>query len=268
MPRPLLLLLLTGCIGLDTFNETDSGNPFNPGPGNGDTGNSSFNQPQIESFNVEETDTKVRMDFQISDSDNDMFGGSVEIGIGQQSFSYVFPDEVILEQGATFLVFDKGLFTPQQQVKCTLRAIDSQGLSSSESSKMFTLSASSSGNVTVPETGDTASDIYDIGPITPPVTVEGSVWGAGNLGGLYDADLDFISFSVPQSRTYSLSLTWTPNSADYDLHLIDGTGVTLAYSTSYNQPEIITYALNANTTYYFAVAAWDGSAGNWAVQIQ
>ena len=88
------------------------------------------------------------------------------------------------------------------------------------------------------------------------------------MGGLYDADLDFVSFSVPQSRTYSLSLTWTPTSADYDLHLIDGTGLTLAYATGYNQPEIVTYALNANTTYYFTVAAWDGSAGNWSVQIQ
>ena len=91
---------------------------------------------------------------------------------------------------------------------------------------------------------------------------------AGNLGGLYDADLDFVSFSVPQSRTYSFSLTWTPTSADYDLHLIDGNGLTLAYATGYTQPEIITHALDANTTYYFTVAAWEGSAGNWSVQIQ
>ena len=267
MPRPLLIVMLSGCVGLDYFNESDSGGPFNPGPTGQDTGSSNLNRPEIQSFNVQETDTKVRMDFEVSDLDNDMFGGSIEVTIGQQSYSYDFPTEVVLDDGKTFLLYDKAMFTPQQQVKCTLRAVDSQGLSSSTSSANFTLSASTS-DLSVPETGDTAADIYDIGPISPPVTVEGSIWGAGNLSGLYDADLDFISFSVPQTRTYILSLTWTPVSADYDLHLIDGTGTTLAYATGYNQPEVITYALNANTTYYFAVAAWDGSAGNWSVQIQ
>ena len=263
MPRPLLVILLSGCVGLDYLNEFDTGTPV--GPGGQDTGASALNKPQVLSFSVEETDTKVRMNFEVTDIDNDMFGGSIEVTIGPRSYSYEFPTEVVLDGGETFLLYDKGDFTPQQQVNCTLRAVDSQGLSSSPSSTTFMLSAS---DLVVPETGDTAADIYDIGPISPPVTVQGSIWGAGNLGGLYDADLDFVSFSVPQSRTYSLSLTWTPTSADYDLHLIDGTGLTLAYATGYNQPEIVTYALNANTTYYFTVAAWDGSAGNWSVQIQ
>lgn len=263
MPRPLLVILLSGCVGLDYLNEFDTGTPV--GPGGQDSGNAQLSKPQIVSFSVEETETKVRMNFEVTDADNDMFGGSIEVSIGSQTYSYEFPSEVILDEGKTFLLYDKGDFTPQQQVNCTLRAIDSQGLSSGTSSASFMLASS---DLSVPETGDTASDIYDIGPISPPVTVEGSIWGAGNISGLYDADLDFVSFSVPQSRTYSFSLTWTPSSADYDLHLIDGNGTTLAYATGYTQPEIVTYALSANTTYYFAVAAWDGPAGNWSVQIQ
>jgi hypothetical protein len=219
----------------------------------------------VDSFSVSELENMVRMDFIISDADQDMEGGHLEISIGNRDLYYDFPDEVSHQGGQTFLLFEKSEFTPEQQVKCTLTAVDQRGLSSSTVSALFTLDSST---LQVPEVGDTAADIYDLGPIVPPVVIEGSIWGAGNLGGLYNADLDFMSFTLPQSRTYTFTLTWTPTSADYDLHLVEGTGRTLAYSTGYGQPEIITYGLNANTLYYLAVAAWDGGAGNWTLRIQ
>ena len=123
-------------------------------------------------------------------------------------------------------------------------------------------------NIQVFENGDSSTDITGLGALTLPVDITGTIWGAGNSGGLYSADLDFISFSLPTTRTYTFTLTWTPTSADYDLHLIEENGTTLSYSTEYGQPEVITYRLNGNTLYYIAVAAWDGSAGNWTLKIQ
>ena len=272
MWRPLIILLFTGCVGLEYLNPEDTGNVPGPGTGpgtgpsdSGGSGNSQYNNPSVESFAISETESKVRMDFVVSDSDQDMNGGTIEVGIGNRQLNYAFPDEIMRESGDTFLLFSKSEFTPEQQVKCSLTATDSRGLSSSTVSQLFTLSSSS---LQVPENGDDASAIYALGMLSPPVEITGSIWGAGNLGGLYDADLDFVSFQVPQSRQYNLELTWTPTSADYDLHLIEGTGTTLAYSTTYSQPETINYALNANTDYFFTVAAWEGSAGNWTVRIQ
>jgi len=263
--------LLTGCVGLEYFNPGDTGEWTGPGPGpdNSDTGSPDpdpvYNNPNIDSFSVKETDSKVRMDFVISDQDQDMEGGHLELAIGNRELRYEFPDEVSRNGGQTFLLFEKSEFTPEQQVKCTLTAVDLRGLSSATASALFTLTSYS---LQVPEVGDTAADIYALGAINPPVTLEGSIWGAGNLGGLYNADLDFMSFTLPTSKTYTLTLTWTPTSADYDLHLVESTGTTLAYATSYSQPEVITYGLTANTLYYVAVAAWDGSAGNWSLRIQ
>jgi hypothetical protein len=262
----MIILVLPACVGLEYFNPDDTGEGLGPQPT--DTGQPNPGtgaKPIVDSFTVSETETKVRMDFAISDTDKDMLGGSVEVTIGNSTSSYNFPDDLLREGGLTFLLFDKGVFSSNQQTQCTLTAIDQSGLRSSPASALFTLSASS---LQVPENGDSASDITALGSLTPPVDITGSIWGAGNSGGLYSADLDFISFSLPTTRTYTFSLTWTPTSADYDLHLVEGTGTTLAYSTGYGQPEIITYSLNGNTLYYVAVAAWDGSAGNWNLNIQ
>jgi hypothetical protein len=266
MLRPMIILLLPACVGLEYFNSDDTGQGFEPQPS--DTGKPSPNtgeKPTVDSFSVSETETKVRMDFSISDVDKDMGGGSVEIKIGSTTSSYSFPDDLLRDGGATFLLFNKGAFSTNQQTQCTLTAIDQSGLRSSPATALFTLAASA---LQVPENGDSASDITDLGALTPPVDITGSIWGAGNSGGLYSADLDFISFSLPTTRTYTFTLTWTPTSADYDLHLVEGTGTVLAYSTGYGQPEVITYSLSGNTLYYIAVAAWDGSAGNWNLKIQ
>jgi len=270
MLRPLILffvLLLPACVGLDLFNPLeDTGN--GPGPGPNDSGGQYYSEgekPIVNNFRVSETETKVRMDFVISDPDKNMAGGSVEVKIGGSPTSFTFPDDLFTSNGNTFLLFDKSVFTANQQTACELTAIDNTGLRSTTASSLFTLAASS---LEVPENGDTAADITSLGALTPPVDISGSIWGAGNLGGLYNADLDFISFTLPTTKTYTFTLTWTPASADYDLHLIEGSGTTLAYSTSYGQPEVITYSLSANALYYIAVGAWDGGAGTWNLNIQ
>ena len=90
MRRPLLLLFLPACIGLEALNPSDTGS-IGPGPGtdsgptntdSGTTGN--FSRPVVESFSIQETSDNVRMDFRLSDADNDMEGGKVEIDIGQR----------------------------------------------------------------------------------------------------------------------------------------------------------------------------------------
>jgi hypothetical protein len=270
MPRPLILivvLILPACFGLDLFNPLeDTGN--GPGPYSSDTSgpnNSNGEKPTVDNFTVSETETKVRMDFIISDPDKNMAGGSVEIEIDGNTTSYTFPDDLFTSNGNTFLLFEKSIFTANQQTQCELTAIDLTGLRSSPASSLFTLSSNS---LEVPENGDTAADITSLGPLNPPVAITGNIWGAGNLGGLYNADLDFISFTLPTTKTYTFTLTWTPASADYDLHLIEGNGTTLAYSTSYGQPEVITYSLSANALYYIAVGAWEGSSGTWTLNIQ
>jgi hypothetical protein len=264
MLRPLIILLLPACVGLEYFNPGDT----SEGPNPTDTGRPAPNpgeNPVVDSFSVSETESKVRMDFSISDADKDMLGGSVEVKIGSATSSYSFPDDLMRDGGATFLLFDKGGFTANQQTQCTLSAIDKSGLRSEPANALFTLSSST---LQVPENGDSASDITDMGALVPPVNITGSMWGAGNSGGLYNADLDFMSFSLPTTKTYTFTLTWTPTSADYDLHLVEGTGTTLAYSTGNGQPEIITYSLSGNTLYYIAVAGWDGGAGTWTLKIQ
>lgn len=264
MLRPLLILLLPDCIGLEYFNPDDTGEGLGPT----DTGQPTpkpGEKPVVDSFSISETETKVRMDFSISDVDKDMIGGSVEVKIGSTTSSFSFPDELMRDGGATFLLFDKGRFSADQQSQCSLSAIDNSGLRSEPATALFTLASSS---LQVPENGDSASDITDLGALSPPVDITGSIWGAGNSGGLYNADLDFISFTLPTTKTYTFTLTWTPTSADYDLHLVEGTGTTLAYSTGYGQPEVITYSLSGNTLYYVAVAAWDGGAGTWTLRIQ
>jgi hypothetical protein len=264
-------VLLLGCdIGLDALNvETGSG------PLGGDTeinttdtggANSSGNNPTVDDFVVEETNDKVRFEFNVSDIDNDMVGGEVTLVVGQQTVLYNYPEDIREDNNSEFVLWETNQFTPENQVACRVIATDATGLSSSPVTYSFTMSVWS---ITSNEVGDEPSQVDGLGLIQIPGEILGNAHSTGNNGSAYAGDFDVMRFTSPKSGPASFGLTWSASGADYDLMIADMTGAVLANSsTNGTSFENFSYNLSSQTDYLLAVGAWSGPGGDWIIRIE
>ncbi|GEM_PF-4976290 len=122
------------------------------------------------------------------------------------------------------------------------------------------------------ELGDAIEDAPNLGMIDTPGAICGELDEAGNDGGGYAGDLDFVAFQVGWDATYHLSLAWTASEADYDLYVFEITDEGYeTVSDSYiegTEYESITLRLEAGATYVAGIAGWDGGAGEWTLTVE
>lgn len=290
----MLLLLSIACSGFDTWSPdvqdpvTETEPPFGgeteldtsdalvetglnnntdkPKPDSDDTEPPADNTPVINAFAATEESTKVRFAFQVDDADNDLNGGSARVEIGGQVVDYAWPNDVKWTDGGTsFVLWDLDEFAPEDTVTARLIVEDSAGHESAPKTTQFTRSTYTK---TVSEGGDLLEDATGLGQITLPATITGDLYATGNDGSAFTGDIDFMKFSVDRTGPVDITLTWTEAAGDYDLYLLAEGPVTLQASATYDYPETVSHSLQRDTSYFVAVAGWDGPAGAWSIRIE
>jgi len=135
------------------------------------------------------------------------------------------------------------------------------------------------GGITCEDTEDDVADnaTFDVGRLTPPITICGELASVGNDGDKYTGDRDNTGFRVTTSGQHRFSLEWDAK-GDYDLYLYDDeqegdTGgeraiLPLEFASSGTYPEQFTAALQPGRDYVLVVIGWDGTASRWGVTIQ
>ena len=224
------------------------------------------NPPVITAFAAAEEDSKVRFAFGLEDPDEDLNGGDVRVDCDGTQVDYAYPGEMRwTDGGSPFVLWELTDFEPEETVSCRLRASDGAGNEASPKTTDFTR-ASFIREVT--ESGDTQGTSEGIGRIPLPATIRGDLYATGNNGYNFTEDIDFVKFSVTDGGNRDITLNWTETSGDYDLYLLISGAETLAASATYDYPESVSYKLEADTTYFIAVAGWSGPPGDWTVRIE
>ncbi|MCK6522171.1 hypothetical protein L6R49_12095 [Myxococcota bacterium] len=222
--------------------------------------------PQLSRFAAHEDGDKVRFFFTLDDEDDDMTGGSVSLRFDSvASQSYLYPDQVSGSGKSRSLAWSVDLFAVDVPHFGYLQAVDSVGNSSGEIAAVFIRPTWRSATT---ETGDTFSKAGSVGAVTVPGLITGELSAASNNGSDYTGDVDFVRFTVPQSREHTLLLTWDDPTADFDLFLMSSGPTDLASSATTGFPERINASLTGNVEYTVAIAGWAGGGGAWNLRIE
>ncbi|HJN76311.1 MAG TPA: PPC domain-containing protein [Myxococcota bacterium] len=261
---------LGGATDLDTSEAPDTGLQNNGDKEPQDTDEQEEppkdNNPVITAFAASEEDSKVRFTFGLEDPDEDLGGGEVTVECDGTEVRYDYPGEMRwTDGGSPFVLWELDDFVPEEKVTCRIQATDGAGNAAEPKTTTFTR-ANFIREIT--EGGDTQGTSEGIGRIPVPATIRGSMYGTGNNGYAFTEDIDFVKFSVEDTGSREFTLNWTETSADYDLYLLVSGAETLAASATYDYPESLTYELQADTTYFFAVAGWSGPPGDWTLRIE
>ena len=245
----------------------NNGNTDKPNPDSeDDTEPPADSTPVITAFAATEETSKVRFAFAVEDGGNDMNGGNARVEIGANIVEYEWPGEVRwTDGGSPFVLWELDEFSPEDTVTARLVVRDSVGNESEARQTDFTRSTYTKATS---ETGDLLEDAEGLGQIETPATITGDLYGTGNNGSQYTADIDFMKFSVDRKGPYDITLDWTETSADYDLFLLAEGPVTLASGTTITYGESVSFNLEAGTSYFLAVAGWEGAAGAWSIRIE
>lgn len=269
-------LLLSGCdgLGLTELELYDSG-PATPALDSEPAPDSEAPErepeddapapPVIERFMVAEVNGLVRFTFAVESPDRLREGSFVITAAGQER-RYDYPDQAAHdENGDAYVVWEPDAFTLEQTVSCRLVVTDRYGEVSAPATASYTRFAQP---VEVPEIGDTLSDVYGLGRVELPLTVEGSLHSASNDGASYTGDIDVFRFFIDTPGQALLTLSWDRPSADVDLFLMVTGPETLTSAATSAHPETLSWTLTADTYYYVAVAGWSGSPGDWSLRIE
>ena len=87
----------------------------------------------------------------------------------------------------------------------------------------------------------------------------------------YGGDEDWLLFSPGSSGSWVFELTWDAANSDYDIYIFDATSgqeLNAAITASYTPRETMTQTLTSGRTYYLAITAWEGSSGDYSLQIR
>lgn len=285
----LTLALLTGCgsLGLD-LTWSDTGGPAGPGPGvdSGDGHEDDTDPPddtreepdesapELSSFDLTEREPSdtVQVAFESFDLDGDLVGGSAHLTLGGANHVLDIPDDLDSwsATGTSRFQVDASSLPHGTTVNGSLYLVDVAGNASSTMSGSVALTDDGGGDtaITVTETGDTLDTAYDLGVLSIPQTLNGSIYAASNDGDAYTGDVDWIDFRVGSTTSVTFTLAWSEARADYDLQLWEGTTrVAAGISDGTTQPETFSRTLQAGTRYSLFVAGWYGPAGNWTLLI-
>jgi hypothetical protein len=211
---------------------------------------------------------QVTAQFIASDENQDLIGGYVSLTLNGSNATYTIPGD-INDWGGTNETSTLQIsgFSPGDSVSGTMKLWDAAGNGSTTRTDQVTLEGFSA---SVSETGDDAGSADSLGTISPPGEITGYLGMAGNSGGSYSGDLDWVKFRPAQGGNWSFSLTWAASGSDYDLHLLNSGLTTLANAVSNGsvQPEQLSYQVAAGSTYYLIVAGWSGNGGTYTVEIE
>ncbi len=221
--------------------------------------------PSIDSFTATEETSSVRLAFTVTDPDDDMDGGWVNIEVGGASQNLRWPQDINLTSSTQGWVgWSLGDFTPEMTETIRLTVEDATGRTDTATTD-FTRSTPV---YTATEVGDDLNDAVSLGEISVPAEIQGSIHSCGNAGGGYAADVDIVKFQVASSRRYQMELTWSDGGAsDLDLWLLSSTHAELAKSATVWYPEQLGYDLVSGTVYQLFVGCWTGNPVSWTVTI-
>jgi len=146
-------------------------------------------------------------------------------------------------------------------------AVDAAGLSSDAHSTTYTLSGAA---MRVGDPGNVFAAAEDLGTISAPITLCGSISNADNDGTAYRGDVDFLRFVPSATAEWSASLTWDSITSDYDMALLNASGqfIVDAYIDGTTQPETMAHGVAAGVSYYLRIAGWSGEPGGWRVELE
>ncbi len=276
-------VLLTGCgtLGLEARDTGDrsplggstvlqeTGTYQNNNDDTDDTEEQTPDHPSLSSFTLSshETAGRVTVKFTVSDQNADLDGGYVKLTLNGSTTTYDIPGDIDTWVGNGTSTLNLSGYSPGQTVGGTMKVYDSAGNGSVTLSDQITLSGYST---TLSESGNDLGSASNLGTISIPAELNGNLSSAGNSNGAYSGDMDWIKFKPQSTGTWTFSLTWTSNSSDYDMHLLN-TGMTTlanAVTNGSSQPENFQYGVTSGTTYYLVVAGWSGNGGSYTVEIQ
>lgn len=273
----LCALIACGGVGFDPLEDGTTGDSTTPEetggwrPGQGkdseppDTG--PINPiPQLSRFAAHEDGDKVRFFFTLDDEDDDMTGGYVSLRFDSvASQTYTYPEQVGGSGKSRSLTWAVELFAVDVPHFGYLQAVDVVGNASGESTAVF---IRPTWRAATTETGDTFSKSGSVGAVTVPGLITGELSAASNNGADYTGDVDFVRFTVPQSREHTLLLTWDDPTADFDLFLLSAGPTDLGSSATTAFPERLSFALTGNVEYTVAIAGWAGGGAAWNLRIE
>ncbi len=243
----------------DTDADSDSDSDTDTDPG--------FQAPSLISFEARDLTDRIDVAFRVTDPDNDIDGGSLELIVDGTPFDLVIPGDIDVWNPAgesivsiPINVCDSGSHT------FAGRVTDNRGLTSSQMSDSVSLGGDA---VIVPETGDDSLSATDAGLIAPPTYICGDLYAASNDSEGYTGDQDWIVVEPSTSGLWTFTLTWSDLASDYDLHIYDEFGpVANSIQDGSLQPESVDTYMWSGSYYYIIVAGWNGNGGDWTLLLQ
>ncbi|MBT3221010.1 MAG: hypothetical protein HN348_18145 [Proteobacteria bacterium] len=123
----------------------------------------------------------------------------------------------------------------------------------------------------VPDNGDDVEYAYDLDILSPGVALCGTLSITGNDGDEnYIGDLDLMLFIPSAVGEATFELTWSEDSADYDVLLYKQdplTFITGATNSGAIQPEMFSHTVIPSYQYVVVIGGWSGPSGDWRLTI-
>ncbi len=225
--------------------------------------------PELYAFSLSEDSIThtIQGSFVADAADGNLYGGAAVLELDGDRYEIAIPSDLdSFSSGgtSTFSVSSNGLL-PGDSITASLVVEDDQGLRSGRLNENLVLAGF---NTALSEPDDDYGSANDVGRVEAPGYLVGNISRASNDGVAYTGDMDFLAFRLPTAARVTFTLTWDAAAADYDLRLGDRSQwLDTAITDGTTQPEVITYNLQANTTYYLAIAGWSGPSGDYEVTL-
>jgi hypothetical protein len=236
----------------DADTDTDSGTPDPSAPG-------------IMSLTLTEGDGAVAVGMVIEDADGDVEGGAIAVTVNGTTSSYAIPGDLTRWAGG-YAEFDIPFGACEHGSAFAVEAAvtDAGGHTGATASAANVLSGTSAA------LAESGGSITDLGTATTD-----GLYVCGDLDSTMDTtaspDYDWMSFTPDTTRSWTITLTWTEVTGDYDLQLsVDGGAGYLqrAWMRSTSGTETITYELAAGTAYDLMIYGFAGAPGSYTVSIE
>jgi len=211
---------------------------------------------------------QVQVDFVAADADEDLIGGYFILDVDGTALHYDIAADLdsFSDGGTSVAYFDPGLSACESDsLSLSGHVEDASGLTSSDRSA--TVSATGDGSW-LSETGDDSGASNNLGVISSSSDICGNLYSVVYQ---YGGDEDWIYFEMGAGGSWVFELTWDASSSDYDMYLFDGSSGQLlnsAITESYTPRETLTQTLTAGRDYYLAITAWEGSPGDYVLEIR
>ena len=224
--------------------------------------------PSLDALGVTEAGDVLVVSVTASDLDGDLDGGVITLDVDGVVTAYAISSGVTTWDGATATVelpFSACEHGDTWAISATVA--DVSGLSSATSTTAATISGTS---YRFAESGDTPSDALNLGTVTAGTYICGDIDRAVGHKFYIGSDLDYVSFQVDTSGTWTMRVTWDDATADEDLYVYDTSGAEMGFAEDHTaaQPESLTMSLTSGTDYYAWVGGWALPATNYVLEIE